>query len=72
MSFAMRTIGDIAAGYTGVMVSLGSKLGLYKALAGAGPLERGRGRSPGRAAPGAMCRNGSTPRRRPATWPTTA
>jgi SAM-dependent methyltransferase len=41
MSFAMRTIGDIAAGYTGVMVSLGSKLGLYKALAGAGPLSAG-------------------------------
>lgn len=38
MAFAMRTINDIAAGYTGVMVSLGHKLGLYKALAGAGPL----------------------------------
>jgi SAM-dependent methyltransferase len=38
MAFAMRTIGDIAAGYIGVMVSLGHKLGLYKALAGAGPL----------------------------------
>lgn len=38
MAFALRTINDIAAGYTGVMVSLGSKLGLYKALAGAGPL----------------------------------
>ncbi|KQT12599.1 class I SAM-dependent methyltransferase [Ramlibacter sp. Leaf400] len=37
MAFALRTIDDIAAGYTGVMVSLGSKLGLYKALAGAGP-----------------------------------
>ncbi|TFZ07077.1 class I SAM-dependent methyltransferase [Ramlibacter henchirensis] len=38
MAFAMRTINDIAAGYTGVMVSLGSKLGLYKAMAAAGPL----------------------------------
>ena len=38
MAFAMRTIDDIAAGYTGVMVSLGHKLGLYRALAGAGPL----------------------------------
>lgn len=37
-SFVMRTIGDLSAGYGGVMVSLGSKLGLYKALAGAGPL----------------------------------
>ncbi len=36
-AFAMRAIGDVTAGYTGVMVSLGHKLGLYKALAGAGP-----------------------------------
>ena len=33
-----RVIGDISAGYGGVMVSLGYKLGLYKARAGAGPL----------------------------------
>jgi SAM-dependent methyltransferase len=38
MAFAMRTVNDIAAGYIGVMVSLGHKLGLYKTLAGAGPL----------------------------------
>jgi SAM-dependent methyltransferase len=38
LAFALRTISDIAAGYTGVMVSLGAKLGLYRALAGAGPL----------------------------------
>lgn len=38
MAFAMRTITDISAAYIGVMVSLGSKLGLYKTLAGAGPL----------------------------------
>jgi SAM-dependent methyltransferase len=37
-AFATRAVGDLAAGYTGVMVSLGSKLGLYKAMAGAGPL----------------------------------
>lgn len=37
-AFAMRAIGDATAGYTGVMVSLGAKLGLYKAMAGAGPL----------------------------------
>ncbi|RZJ24831.1 MAG: class I SAM-dependent methyltransferase [Haliea sp.] len=37
MAFAMRTITDISAGYLGVMVSLGHKLGLYKAMAGAGP-----------------------------------
>ncbi len=33
-----RLFGDISAGYGGVMVSLGDKLGLYKAMAGAGPL----------------------------------
>jgi SAM-dependent methyltransferase len=37
-AFVMRAIGDLTVGYTGVMVSLGTKLGLYKAMAGAGPL----------------------------------
>ncbi|TCK36786.1 methyltransferase family protein [Paraburkholderia sp. BL8N3] len=37
-SFLMRAVGDLSAGYGGVMVSLGGKLGLYKAMAGAGPL----------------------------------
>jgi hypothetical protein len=37
-AFAMRAVNDLAAAYTGVMVSLGSKLGLYRAMAGAGPL----------------------------------
>jgi SAM-dependent methyltransferase len=36
-AFVMRAIGDITSSYTGVLVSLGEKLGLYKALAGAGP-----------------------------------
>jgi SAM-dependent methyltransferase len=31
-------IGDLSAGYGGVMISLGYKLGLYRAMAGAGPL----------------------------------
>ncbi|MBC7938900.1 MAG: methyltransferase domain-containing protein [Chitinophagaceae bacterium] len=38
VAVTMRAIGDVTAGYTGVMVSLGHKLGLYKAMAGAGPL----------------------------------
>ncbi len=37
-AFATRAIGDLTAGYTGVMVSVGNKLGIYKAMAGAGPL----------------------------------
>jgi SAM-dependent methyltransferase len=36
--FAMRTISDFAGAYAGLMVSLGNKLGLYKAMVGAGPL----------------------------------
>ena len=33
-----RLFGDLSAGYGGIMVSLGDKLGLYKAMAAAGPL----------------------------------
>lgn len=36
--FQGRVFADLAAGYGGVMTSLGAKLGPYKALAGAGPL----------------------------------
>ncbi len=37
-AFVGQVLGDIAACYGGVMTSLGDKLGLYRALAGAGPL----------------------------------
>ncbi len=37
-AFLARAVGDLSAGYGGVMVSLGYRLGLYKAMAGAGPL----------------------------------
>lgn len=33
-----KAVSDLSAGYGGVMVSLGDKLGLYKAMAGAGPI----------------------------------
>ncbi|WP_166016086.1 class I SAM-dependent methyltransferase [Chelativorans multitrophicus] len=33
-----RSFQDLSAGYGGVMISLGNRLGLYKAMAGAGPL----------------------------------
>jgi SAM-dependent methyltransferase len=36
--FFTRALGDLSAGYGGVMVSLGSKLGLYRAMSGAGPM----------------------------------
>lgn len=37
-AFAMKAIEHLGAGYLGVMVSLGARLGLYETLAGAGPL----------------------------------
>jgi len=40
-SFLARAVGDLSAGYGGVMVSIGMKLGLYKAMAGAGPITPG-------------------------------
>ena len=36
--FLARAVNDLSASYGGVMVSLGHRLGLYKAMAGAGPL----------------------------------
>jgi ubiquinone/menaquinone biosynthesis C-methylase UbiE len=33
-----RAVSDISAGYGGVMISIGNRLGLYKAMVGAGPL----------------------------------
>ncbi|HXV78525.1 MAG TPA: class I SAM-dependent methyltransferase [Candidatus Binatia bacterium] len=36
--FVDKAIADLAAGYGGVMIGLGHKLGLYRALANAGPL----------------------------------
>ncbi|WP_022727506.1 class I SAM-dependent methyltransferase [Fodinicurvata sediminis] len=37
-TFLSRVIGDISAGYGGVMISLGHRLGLYKAMADSGPM----------------------------------
>ena len=37
-AFVTRAIGELSAGHGGVMVSIGHRLGLYKAMAGAGPL----------------------------------
>jgi len=37
-AFVARAFGDLSSAYGGVMVSIGHRLGLYKAMAGAGPL----------------------------------
>jgi SAM-dependent methyltransferase len=36
-----RALGDLSAGYGGVMISIGNRLGLFKAMAGAGPISSG-------------------------------
>lgn len=36
--FLNRVVGDLASSWVGIMVSLGSKLGLYRAMSGTGPL----------------------------------
>ena len=40
-SFVTRAVNDLSAGHGGVMVSLGNKLGLYKAMRGMGPMTPG-------------------------------
>ena len=40
-AFVARAINDLASAYAGVMISLGNKLGIYKAMANAGPLSAG-------------------------------
>ena len=37
-SILTRALGDLSAGYGGVMMSIGDKLGLYKGMVGAGPI----------------------------------
>ncbi|MFC4353340.1 class I SAM-dependent methyltransferase [Fodinicurvata halophila] len=37
-AFIQQAVGDLAAGFGGIMVSLGHKCGLYKAMKGAGPM----------------------------------
>jgi SAM-dependent methyltransferase len=39
--FVGKVVNDLSASYGGVMVSLGDKLGLYKAMRGAGPITSG-------------------------------
>jgi SAM-dependent methyltransferase len=36
--FLGKVVADLSAGYGGVMISLGEKLGLYRSMAGAGPI----------------------------------
>ena len=56
-AFVERAIGDLAAGYGGVMVSLGHKLGLYKAMAARARSSRASWQRAA-AAPSATCASG--------------
>jgi len=40
-AMVQRAVADLSTAYTGLMVSLGSQLGLYRTMAGAGPLSAG-------------------------------
>src|SRR3712207_1348115 len=39
--FVMKVLGDTGAAFSGALVLVGDRLGLYKAMAGAGPLTPG-------------------------------
>ena len=62
-----RLFGDLSAGYGGVMVSLGDKLGLYRAMQAPAPSGRRKWRAAAAAA-NDMCASGSTRRLRAAMW----
>ena len=44
-TFIGKAVNDIGAGMSAALVVIGDKLGLYKAMAGAGALEPGRART---------------------------
>ena len=70
-TFVMRAVGDLSAGYGGVMVSLGSQARPVQGDGRRRPAERQRSSLRAPAAPSATCASGSTRRRRAATSRTT-
>ena len=56
-AFMGQAVGDLGAAISGLMVHIGDELGLYKAMAGAGPLTAQSWPS-ARAAIPATCRSG--------------
>ena len=57
-AFVGQVMVDLAACYGGVMISTGHKLGLYRALAGQGPLSSFELAARDRAARSATCASG--------------
>ena len=58
MEFVGRAVGDVGALLGGAMVVIGDKLGLYRAMAGAGPLTAGRAGRRAPARPSGTCASG--------------
>ena len=69
--FVHQAVGDLAAAICGLMVHLGDRLGLYRAMAGAGPLTPVSARRRAPAPRSATCRSGWPTRPPAATSPTT-
>ena len=70
MGFVFRAVDEVGATLNTALVVMGDRLGLYRALAGAGPLTPGRARRSAPAPPSGTCASGST-RRPPAPTSTT-
>jgi hypothetical protein len=69
--FVEKAVGDVGALLGGAMVVIGDRLGLYRAMAGAGPLTPGDWPA-APAQPSDTYGSGPAPRRPAATSPTTA
>ena len=69
--FVGQALGELGATLNAALVVIGDRLGLYKAMAGAGPLTPAELARAHRHRPSATCASGSTPRPPAATSPTT-
>ena len=56
--FVFRAVDEVGAALNAALVVMGDKLGLYRALAGAGRAHPGRARRRARAPPSATCASG--------------
>ena len=65
--FVFRAVEEVGATLNAALVVMGDKLGLYRALAGAGRAHARRARRAAAGSPSATCASGSTPRRPAAT-----
>ena len=57
-AFMNKAVGELGATLSAALVVIGDQLGLYKAMAGAGPLTSARARRAHRHRPSATCASG--------------